>query len=525
MTTKVLDESKSLSSAFAPLATNQLFNADHSEAYWQQATRCIDLVRRKVAQVDRPFTGARPEELRGLFQAIDLDAPLGSLEPALQELSRLYLDDAVYFHHPRYVAHLNCPVVLPGILAEAILSPINSSLDTWDQSAGGTFVEQSLIDWTAARIGLGQDADGVFTSGGTQSNLMALMIARDHYGASLEGHGGNKHEGLSADFRRLRILGSEVSHFSLQKSAAILGLGYQAVMPVACDDHYRMSPESLKTRLEECVAMNLIPIAVVATAGTTDFGSIDPLEEIAALCREHGIWLHVDAAYGGGLLCSRRYRHRLAGIEHADSVTIDYHKTFFQPVSCSAFLVRRRSDLRYVTYHADYLNPQCQAEAGTPDQVNKSLQTTKRFDALKPWLTLRIMGADALGEMFERVIDLASEAYNELVRHPDFEVLLDPPMSTVVFRYRPASLQETELLEAELLETELDELNTHVRSTLSRNGEAVISATRVGGRLYLKFTLLNPDTSLKDLVAIIERISHHGQAWCDAQTPTRAVAS
>ncbi|MBB3191762.1 pyridoxal phosphate-dependent decarboxylase family protein [Halomonas cerina] len=514
MTSSRLEErGAALGTLSAPLATDQLFNARHAEAYWQQATRCIDLVRRKVGGVDRPFTGASPEDLKGLFGTIDLDAPLGELRPALEELERVYLDDAVYFHHPRYVAHLNCPIVLPGILAEAILSPINSSLDTFDQSAGGTFIEQSLIDWTASRIGLGRDADGVFTSGGTQSNLMALMIARDHHGASLVDHGGNKHEGLPADYRRLRILGSEISHFSLQKSAAILGLGYQAVMPVACDDHYRMDPAALKARLEECLARDLIPIAVVATAGTTDFGSIDPLEEIAALCRAHGIWLHVDAAYGGGLLCSRRYRHRLAGIEHADSVTVDYHKTFFQPVSCSAFLVRRRRDLRHVTYHADYLNPLCQAEAGTPDQVNKSLQTTKRFDALKLWLTLRIMGADALGEMFERVIDLAGEAHAELTRHPEFEVLLDPPMSTLVFRYHPAGLSEAEL----------DELNAYVRAALSRSGEAVIAATRVDGKRYLKFTLLNPDTRLEDLTAIVERIVHHGRAW--GQSPARAAAS
>ncbi|WP_108446880.1 pyridoxal phosphate-dependent decarboxylase family protein [Halomonas denitrificans] len=492
-----------------------LLNARHAEAYWQQATRCLDLVRRKVADVDRPFSGARPEELAGLFEAIDLDAPLGELRPALEELERVYLDDAVYFHHPRYVAHLNCPVVLPGVLAETLLSPINSSLDTFDQSAGGTLIEQSLIDWTARRLGLGEEADGVFTSGGTQSNLMALMIARDHHGASLADHGGNKHEGLPAGHRRLRILASEVSHFSLQKSAAILGLGYRAVMPVACDARYRMDPAALKARLEECLATGLIPIAVVATAGTTDFGSIDPLEEIAALCRAHGIWLHVDAAYGGGLLCSRRFGHRLAGIEHADSVTVDYHKTFFQPVSCSAFLVRRRRDLRHVTHHADYLNPLCQAEAGTPDQVNKSLQTTRRFDALKLWLTLRILGADALGEMFERVIDLAGEAHAELSRHPAFEVLLDPPMSTLVFRYRPAGLDEAAL----------DDLNAQVRAALSRHGEAVIAATRVDGKRYLKFTLLNPETRLADLTAILERIVHHGRAWCHSRTPARAAAS
>ncbi|WP_275286077.1 pyridoxal phosphate-dependent decarboxylase family protein [Halomonas elongata] len=512
MTSRLEDRARGLGTEPAPLAVNQLFNARHAEAYWQQATRCIDLVRRKVADVERPFSGARPEELRGHFDAIDLNMPLGELRPALDELERLYLDDAVYFHHPRYVAHLNCPIVLPGILAETILSPINSSLDTWDQSAGGTFIEQSLIDWTAACIGLGEEADGVFTSGGTQSNLMALMIARDHHGASLDHPGGNKQQGLPADYRQLRILGSEVSHFSLQKSAAILGLGYRAVMPVACDADYRLDPHALRERLEECLSTGLTPIAVVATAGTTDFGSIDPLEEIAALCREHGIWLHVDAAYGGGLLCSRRERHRLAGIEHADSVTIDYHKTFFQPVSCSAFLVRRSADLRHVTHHADYLNPESQALAGTPDQVNKSLQTTKRFDALKLWLTLRVMGAEALGEMFERVIDLAGEAYAHLAARPDFEVLLDPPMSTLVFRYRPTDLDEAGL----------DAMNSWIREALSRGGEAVIAATRVEGRHYLKFTLLNPDTRLDDLIAIAERIAHHGHAWREAQASTAA---
>lgn len=359
----------------------------------------------------------------------------------------------------------------------------------------------------------------MFTSGGTQSNLMALMIARDHHGAHQDRPGGNKQQGLPADHRRLRILGSELSHFSLQKSAAILGLGYQAVMPVATDADYRMDPQALKARLEECIALDLVPIAVVATAGTTDFGSIDPLEEIAALCREHGIWLHVDAAYGGGLLCSRRERHRLAGIEHADSVTVDYHKTFFQPVSCSAFLVRRASDLRHVTHHADYLNPESQALAGTPDQVNKSLQTTKRFDALKLWMTLRIMGADALGEMFERVMDLAGEAHARLSARPDIEVLLDPPLSTLIFRYRPEEL--------DLDDEALDALNAHVRAALSRHGEAVIAATRVDGRRYLKFTLLNPETTVDDLSAIVERIGAHARAWCDgaATASAHAVAS
>ena len=156
-------------------------------------------------------------------------------------------------------------------------------------------------------------------------------------------------------------------------------------------------------------------MAVVATAGTTDFGAIDPLTAVAGLCAAYGAWLHVDAAYGGGLLASPTRRHLLDGIEHADSVTVDYHKTWFQPVSSSALLVRDGRHLGHVTWHADYLNPK---DAEHPNQVDKSLQTTRRFDALKLWLTLRIMGPDTIGGYVDDVIDLAAEVADADGRGP-----------------------------------------------------------------------------------------------------------
>ncbi|MGO4428706.1 aspartate aminotransferase family protein, partial [Streptomyces sp. MCAF7] len=173
----------------------------------------------------------------------------------------------------------------------------------------------------------------------------------------------------------------------------------------------------------------LVVMAVVATAGTTDFGSIDPLPEIADLCARAGAWLHVDAAYGCGLLVSPRRRHLLDGIERADSVTVDYHKSFFQPVSSSAVLVRDRTTLSHATYHADYLNPAHSAERLIPNQVDKSLQTTRRFDALKLWLTLRVMGADAVGELFDEVVDRAAEAWRLLDADPRYEVVTRPQLS------------------------------------------------------------------------------------------------
>ncbi|GGM01664.1 pyridoxal phosphate-dependent decarboxylase family protein [Pseudomonas asuensis] len=471
-----------------------------------QGAECI---KKTLLGIEKPYTGILPHELKRQFDEVNLDEKLGNFNEVLEELKALYLKDAVYFHHPHYVAHLNCPIVIPAILAELVLSSVNSSLDTWDQSAGGTYIEQKLIDWTAERIGLGSEADGVFTSGGTQSNLMAMLLARDHVCNRQAGHLSNKTQGLPADFKRLRILTSEVSHFSVQKSAAILGLGYDAVIPVRSDARKKMDLADLQRVLDECEAQGLIPMAVVATAGTTDFGSIDPLEDISAICREKNLWMHVDAAYGGGLLISPKYRNHLAGIEHADSVTIDYHKSFFQPVSCSAFLVRDRHELGHVTCHADYLNPKSQTQEGTPNLVNKSIQTTRRFDALKLWMTLRTMGANALGSLFDHVIDLTRATYPLIERDPRFDIAHVPELSTLVFRYIP---------EAALTAEQIDATNVAIRKALSRSGRAVVAGTKVSGRQYLKFTLLNPMTTLDDLQGILEAIKHEGARYVIQQS-------
>src|SRR5699024_7156545 len=201
--------------------------------------------------------------------------------------------------------------------------------------------------------------------------------------------------------------------------AALLGLGYESVVSVPCDDRRRMRPDALAAELRRCKSEGLLPVAVVATAGTTDFGSIDPLPQIADLCSRNGVWMHVDAAYGCGLLVSRHH-HLLSSIEHADSVTVDFHKSFFQPVSSSAVLVRDRATLRHVTYHADYLNSRSDGSTPilSPNQVDKSLQTTRRFDALKLWMTLRVMGAEGVGELFDGVLDLAAQGWRLLDRDP-----------------------------------------------------------------------------------------------------------
>ncbi|MFS1537492.1 MAG: pyridoxal phosphate-dependent decarboxylase family protein [Candidatus Phlomobacter fragariae] len=478
-----------------------LFNSDNAECYLDNAYDVIIKIKEILQQTKTPFSGILPHELSQLFSKVNLDNPLSSWASVLAELNQLYIKDAVYFHHPKYVAHLNCTLVLPAVIAEMLIGAINSSMDTWDQSAGATLIEQKVLDWTVDKLGLGKDADGIYTSGGTQSNFMAMLLARDWFCHQRDPQHKNLIHGLPDDFRKLRILTSSVSHFSTQKAAAMLGLGYQAIISVPHDDKFCMSIDALEISIKQCLAEGNIPFAVVATAGTTDFGSIDPLPAIADLVKQYGLWMHVDAAYGCGLLVSSSHSNLLQGIEQADSVTIDYHKAFFQPVSCGSFFIKDRQHFCHLTYHADYLNPLSAEQEKIPNLVNKSIQTTRRFDALKMWLTLRMMGAEQLGLAFDKVLDTAQIAYHLMVSNSNFEVVHQPVLSTLVFRFIPQQY---------LSQEQIDDLNANIRKSLFREGDCIIAGTKINGRQYLKFTFLNPLTERQHLLEIMNNIIQQG---------------
>jgi len=453
---------------------------------------------------NQPFSGVSPKALRKQFENINLnDLPMDDDE-VFEEVRMLYTQHAIAFHHPKYVAHLNCPVVIPALAAEMLISAINSSLDTWDQSAGGTLMEQKLIDWTCHEIGFGKNADGIFTSGGSQSNLMGMLLARDHYSIKHFNHNIKK-KGLPENAHRFRIFVSEMAHFSIQKSASILGLGEQAVVKVKTDRTFKMSSILLEDAIEKEIKNGNIPIAVVATAGTTDFGNIDPLLPISEIAGKHQMWFHVDAAYGCGLLLTEKHRHLLNGIEAADSVTVDYHKSFFQPVSSSGFLVKNSDYFSLITHYADYLNPKDHDENQIPNQVNKSIQTTRRFDALKLWFTLRMIGKKELGSYMERNIITAREAAALLESDPYFELLNHSDISALVFRYSADPFRTFDL----------NRINTYIKSQLYKNGNALVAGTKVNGQFYLKFTILNPLTTIEDIHTILNIIKQYGNEYIE----------
>ncbi|KAA1419775.1 pyridoxal-dependent decarboxylase [Mumia zhuanghuii] len=480
----------------SPLLTNST-----ADEYARTVHAVVERIAGQVRDCDAPFSGTAREVLERKVTSVDLDgSPIGT-DRALDEVDALFVQDAVWFHHPAYAAHLNCPVAIPAVAAEAVLAAVNTSVDTYDQSTVGTYMERHLIGWTARRIGFDGGA-GVFTSGGTQSNLHALFLAREH-ALSVHGSGVLAAAERSTLQQRMLVLATEHSHFSVQKSALLLGLGEGAVICVPTDRDGRMDADALRLTLDVIERTGRIAMAVVATAGTTDRGCIDPLRGVADACDSARTWMHVDAAYGGGLLVSPTRRHLLDGIERAHSVTVDFHKSFFQPVSSSAILVREAADLARSGWHADYLNPD---DADEPNQVDTSLQTTRRFDALKLWTTLRALGADRIGAMFDRVLDLTVQVHRIVEDAPDLHLLARTDLSTVLFRYQHGGMSDLEA----------DRLVPVIRAAMLASGRALVAKTVVDGRPCLKLTLLNPDTTAEDVRGVLAIVRATGERGLDS---------
>ncbi|MDP4334092.1 pyridoxal-dependent decarboxylase [Curtobacterium sp. A7_M15] len=467
----------------------ELLTSANAERYRTGVVATVDRLADRISAVDRPTTDTTADELRARVAAVDLDAePLGT-DGALAELDDLFVREAVWFHDPAYLAHLNCPVALPAVAAESVLAAVNTSVDTWDQSRIGTDIERHVVAWLAGRIGFA-GGDGVFTSGGSQSNLQALLLARE---AATAATAATATAATAAAETRLTVFATAESHFSVRKSSRLLGLPDDAVVDVPTDQSGRMRPAALAEAIAAARAAGRIPMAVVATAGTTDRGVIDPLEPIADVCDLEDVWLHVDAAYGCGLLVSPTRRHLLDGIERARSVTTDLHKSFFQPVSSSALVVRDPADLRRTAWYADYLNPE---DAAEPNQVDKSLQTTRRFDALKLWATLRATGAEAIGRAFDAVIDLAAATHAIVDEHPDLVLVAPTQLSTVLFRWQPAGVTDADA----------DALVGPIRAALLAEGQVLIAKTVIDGRPCNKLTLLNPETTPAQMRTALDHV-------------------
>ena len=433
---------------------------------WQGATR----------ETTEPMLhGPAPEEGR------ELD---GLLEKVLGEVMPL----AGRIDHPRFLAFIPSSPTWASVLATFLISGYNIFQGTWLESSGPSQIEVTVLDWFREWLGYPAGSSGVLTSGGSAANLLAIVAAREA--------AGNPERGT--------IYLSEQSHGSLARAARVAGIDPGRIRLVAADGASRIVPASLRAALAEDRAGGLHPFLVVGNAGTTNTGAIDPLAEIAGIADGEGLWYHVDGAYGGFAILDPEVRPLMAGLERSDSVTLDPHKWFFQPYETGCLMVRDPGRLEAAFRIApDYLQD---AEWG-PEHVNfcdRGIQLTRIFRALRIWLSVQRYGLAAHRAEISRAIALARGAATRIRAHPELELLAPPGLGIVCFRYRGPE-------HAAVPATALDELNRRIQDEIVQSGFAMMSSTRLRGRLSLRFCILNIRTTEEDLADTVDRIMTVGR--------------
>ncbi|WP_350276758.1 pyridoxal-dependent decarboxylase [Kribbella sp. HUAS MG21] len=418
---------------------------------------------------------------------------------ALDLVAGLLDDHGIDLSHPHAAAHLQPPVLQVAVDADALASASNASMDTYDSGPATLAIEQWVVRALASLAGFGPQADGVLTPGGSISNLLAVLIARD--GAAAAAGIDVRRDGLRG-LEQPVVFCSELAHFSVQRACAAVGLGEQAVVTIPSDENFRMRTDVLA---DELAKPGRTPVAVIATAGTTDFGSVDPIAPVAELARQYGAWVHVDAAYGFGALFSDRLAPLVAELSLADSVTLDLHKIGWQPAATSVLLVADRTRFAAFDRSVDYLNPADDIDSGLDGLLGRSLQTTRRPDAVKVATTLTAYGRSGLGTMLDTCHELAHAAAARVVADSNLELLAPVTLTTVLFRVAGQGLEGAAV----------DALQGEVRRRLLTSGRVLIGRTKLPARggssprpavVALKLTLLNPNATATDIEDLLDQV-------------------
>ena len=428
---------------------------------------------------DHPRAGqpAVDDRLRELLRSA-LPAGGSSAIGALEDAARI-LDTSLAQPRPRFFAFVGSSGLEIGVLGDLLASCFDVNLALWAGAASE--VEEQAVRWVSEFIGFPATA-GAFTSGGTISNVTALAAAREH---ALPG---TRRCGMFGEAGALYC--SREAHYSVVRAAELLGIGSDRVRGLPQDGRRRLAPEEVAAAIDRDRAAGIAPIAVVATAGTTLTGAVDPLDALADVCRERGVWLHVDGAYGVAAASTPTAGHLFAGLERADSVTLDAHKWLFLPKACGVVLVRRREDLHGALAHEEDYVPH-----DRPDHhmVDITLEYSRPFRALKLWLAFRAHGADAIRDAIERNLRQARLLHDELAACDDVELLCgEPSLSVVPFRHVPSGA------------TDLDGHNLRVVAALQETGDVWVAPARVDGTVCLRPCIVNFRTTDDDVRALVE---------------------
>lgn len=387
--------------------------------------------------------------------------------------------------HPRFLAFVPGAPTVPALLGDWLTAAANAFAGVWKEAAGPAQVEVTVLDWFRSWLGLPDSTRGLLAGGGSEANLTALVVARERV--------------PFADRPRAVLYVSEQRHWSVDRAAKVIGLHPSQLRPVPVDDDFRLHGNALADAVRRDRAEGRLPWAVVANAGATNTGTVDALPELAAVCRAEGLWLHVDAAYGWAAVLTEEGKRELAGIAEADSVTLDPHKWLAQPFDIGCLLVRDGQLLpETFAMRPDYLQDVAPAE-GEVNFADHGIALTRRFRALKVWLSVQVLGLDWFRRLAAHGIALAAYAQARLEAAGRFEILCPRRLSTVCFRYVPAGGA-----------ADLDGVNTRLLAAVRDTGRAFLSSTRLRGAYAARMCFVNWRTTAADVDEVVELLARLG---------------
>lgn len=449
-----------------------------------------------AAYLDEPehypvLSKARPGEIRAALPK----SPPSDGEPfanILGDFETTIIPGITHWNHPSFFAYFATSAAAPGILAEMLTATLDVKAMLWKTSPAATELEQVVTDWLRQMLGLGDGWFGITTDTASISTMLAIAAARESRpGLSI------REKGMAGrvDLPTLRVYASEHAHSSIDKAVIALGIGLENLVRIPTDAEFRMRADRLESAIAEDVARGFVPLACVATVGTTSTSSIDPVGEIARICRHDGVWLHVDGAYGGVLAIVPEHRSILDGVEGADSLVVNPHKWLFTPFDCSVLYLRNPDALRRAfSLVPEYLYTREQDEV--VNYMDYGVQLGRRFRALKLWMVIRAFGVEGLVERLRAHRGLA-ERFAEWVRESrDWELAAPVPFALVCFRYAPPGTSDAER----------DRLNESIMHAVNESGDAYLSHTKLGGRFTLRAAIGNIRTEERHVRTLWTRL-------------------
>jgi aromatic-L-amino-acid/L-tryptophan decarboxylase len=460
--------------------------------------RVVDwLVERMTRLRSSPLgTELNREETERMLREAMPEQPIG-FDAAFEEYARKVAPYAMQLDHPRFFAFIPSAPNFVSVLADLLVAGTNVFAGTWLESSGPSQVELVVIDWFKQMLGLSEQASGLLVSGGSVASLTSLAVAR--------------HAVLGDDPARAVVYLSDQTHTSIDRAMRILGFGAGQLCRVSTDTAYRLNLQELERRIQQDRQAGLRPFAVIANAGTTNTGAVDPLLKVAEIAGEHGLWFHVDAAYGGFAAMTDRGRRLLEGIERADSVVLDPHKWFYCPFEAGCAIVRDGSLMRE-TFRIlpEYMRDVAREEREV-NFCDYGVQLTRSFRALKVWMAVKAHGAARFRQIIDQCLDLAQYAARLFADSPCLELVTKPELGVFTFRYVPRGFSRT----APGSEESLNRLNQDLVARIISSRLLMLSSTWLGPRHVLRFCVLNHRTRKEDVreaLRLIEQLGREAEA-------------